>query len=153
MASFRLNGQERTISDSEDTPLLYALRNSFGLNGPKFGCGLAQCAACTVLVDGKPNRSCVTPIKAVAGKEVVTLEGLGEPEKPHALQRAFIKEQAAQCGHCIPGMIMEAKALFDRIPTPTRAEVQAALDEHLCRCGTHNRIIRAILRASKENHA
>jgi nicotinate dehydrogenase subunit A len=153
MASFRLNGQERTISDSEDTPLLYALRNSFGLNGPKFGCGLAQCAACTVLVDGKPNRSCVTPIKAVAGKEVTTLEGLGDPEKPHALQRAFIKEQAAQCGYCIPGMIMEAKALLDRNPTPTRAQVQAALDEHLCRCGTHNRIIRAILRASKENHA
>jgi nicotinate dehydrogenase subunit A len=152
MASFRLNGQERTISDSEDTPLLYALRNSFGLNGPKFGCGLAQCAACTVLVDGKPNRSCVTPIKAVAGKEVTTLEGLGDPEKPHALQRAFIKEQAAQCGYCIPGMIMEAKALLDRNPTPTRAQVQAALDEHLCRCGTHNRIIRAILRASKENH-
>jgi nicotinate dehydrogenase subunit A len=153
MASFRLNGQERTLPKDEDTPLLYALRNRFGLNGPKFGCGLAQCAACTVLVDGKPNRSCVTPLKAVAGKEVITLEGLGAPEKPHVLQRAFIEEQAAQCGYCIPGMIMQAKALLDNNPAPSRAQIQSALDPHLCRCGTHNRIIRAILRAAKERQA
>src|SRR4051812_14556698 len=151
MSNFRLNGVERAIPEGEEgrAPLLYVLRNHFGLNGPKFGCGLAQCAACTVLVDGKAVPSCITSLSSVAGKEVLTPEGLGTPEKPHPIQSAFIKEQAAQCGYCIPGMMMEAKALLDQNPSPNRQQIQSALDRHLCRCGTHNRIIRAILRAAR----
>jgi nicotinate dehydrogenase subunit A len=119
------------------------------LNGAKFGCGLAQCGACTVLVDGRATRSCVTPIGTLGESEITTIEGLGTIEKPHPLQRAFIEEQAAQCGYCINGMIMTAKELLDRTPKPTEADVRAALDANLCRCGTHGRIIRAVLKAAE----
>jgi len=146
----RVNGEPRTFNVEADTPLLYVLRNDLELNGPRFGCGLSQCGACTVLVDGKPTRSCVTPIVAVGTKSVLTLEGLGTREKLHPLQKAFIEEQAAQCGYCTNGMIMAAKGLLDRTPRPTEAQVRKALAANLCRCGTHNRIVRAVLRASKE---
>jgi nicotinate dehydrogenase subunit A len=145
-----VNGQRRTVPAAPDTPLLYVLRNDLELNAAKFGCGLGQCGACTVLVDGSPLRSCMAPISAVAGKEILTLEGLGTEARPHALQRAFIAEQAAQCGYCIPGMMMAAKALLDRTPHPGEAEIRHALAGNLCRCGTHDRIVRAIQRAAKE---
>ncbi len=132
-----------------DTPLLYVLRNDLGLNAAKFGCGLGQCGACTVLVDGAPVRSCVTPIGALGQAEVTTLEGLGTAERPHPLQTAFIEEQAVQCGYCIPGMIMLAKALLDRNAQAGEAEVRLALAGNLCRCGTHNRIVHAILKAAQ----
>jgi nicotinate dehydrogenase subunit A len=148
--SLKVNGATRSVPAEPDTPLLYVLRNDFELNGAKFGCGLAQCGACTVLVNGQATRACVTPIEQLAGAEIVTLEGLGSLEKPHVLQRAFIAEQAAQCGYCINGMIMTAKALLDRNPKPTEHDVREALAANLCRCGTHNRIVRAILRAADE---
>jgi nicotinate dehydrogenase subunit A len=144
----RVNGTAHDVSAEPDTPLLYVLRNELSLNGPKFGCGLGQCGACTVHVDGAPRRSCVTAVSAVAGKDVVTLEGLGTPERPHPLQQAFIDEQAAQCGYCINGMIMRAAALLARTPRPSRNEVLSAMDANLCRCGTHMRILRAIERAA-----
>jgi nicotinate dehydrogenase subunit A len=146
--SLKVNGVSRPVPAEPDTPLLYVLRNDLALNGTKFGCGLAQCGCCTVLVDGNPVRSCVTPIAAVEKSEVTTLEGLGSREKPHPLQQAFIDEQAAQCGYCISGMIMSAKALLDRNPHPSEADIRAALAGNLCRCGTHNRIIRAVQRAA-----
>lgn len=146
---FRVNGTTRTINVEPDTPLLYILRNDFELNGPRFGCGLSQCGACTVIVDGKAVRSCVTPAAAVAGKPVTTLEGLGARDKLHPLQKAFIEEQAAQCGYCANGMIMTAKTLLDKNPRPTEAQIRKALAANLCRCGTHNRIVRAIQRAAK----
>ena len=148
--SLKVNGAVRSVPAEPDTPLLYVLRNDLALNGAKFGCGLAQCGACTVLVNGQATRSCVTPIDTLAGAEIVTLEGLGTAEKPHALQRAFIAEQAAQCGYCINGMIMTAKALLDRNPRPSERDVREALAANLCRCGTHNRIVRAIMRAADE---
>jgi nicotinate dehydrogenase subunit A len=148
--SLKVNGVTRSVPAEPDTPLLYVLRNDLELNGAKFGCGLAQCGACTVQVDGKAVRSCVAEIGALANAEIVTLEGLGTLDKPHPLQRAFIAEQAAQCGYCISGMIMSAKALLDRNPRPQESEVRDALAANLCRCGTHNRIIRAVLRASRE---
>jgi nicotinate dehydrogenase subunit A len=148
--SLKVNGTTRSVPAEPDTPLLYVLRNDLELNGAKFGCGLAQCGACTVLVDGKAVRSCVTPIDSVANAEVTTLEGLGTVEKPHPLQRAFIEEQAVQCGYCINGMIMSAKALLDRNPNPSESDVRQALAANLCRCGTHNRIVRAVLRAANE---
>src|SRR6266849_10045435 len=147
--SVRVNGERKTLSVDADTPLLYVLRNDFGLNGLKFGCGLAQCGACTVLVGGKPVRSCVTPMSAVKGP-VTTLEGLGTLDKLHPLQRAFIEEQACQCGYCSNGMIMAAKALLDGNPRPSEREIKQALNEHLCRCASHNRIVRAVQRAAKE---
>ena len=147
--ALRVNGALRNVNAEPDTPLLYILRNDLELNGPKFGCGLAQCGACTVLVDGKPVRSCVTPVSAVKGR-VTTIEGLGTPEKLHPLQRAFIEEQACQCGFCGNGMVMSAKALLERKPKPTENEIKQALNGHLCRCASHNRIVRAVLRASKE---
>jgi nicotinate dehydrogenase subunit A len=146
-----VNGAARTVNVEPDTPLLYILRNDLGLSGPRFGCGLSQCGACTVLLEGKATRSCVLPVSAAAGKPVLTLEGLGTREQPHALQRAFMEEQAAQCGYCTNGMIMTAKAFLDRTPRPTEAQVRKALAANLCRCGTHNRIVRAVLRASKES--
>jgi nicotinate dehydrogenase subunit A len=149
--SLKVNGVSRSVPAEPDTPLLYVLRNDLELNGAKFGCGLSQCGACTVLVDGKAVRSCVTPIGAVARSEITTVEGLGTVDKPHALQRAFIEEQAAQCGYCINGMIMSAKELIDRNPRPSEQDVRAALAGNLCRCGTHNRIIRAVLRAAQAN--
>lgn len=148
--SLKVNGAMRSVPAEPDTPLLYVLRNDLELNGAKFGCGLAQCGACTVLVDGKAVRSCVTEIGTLANAEITTLEGLGSLEKPHALQRAFIAEQAAQCGYCINGMIMSAKALLDRNPRPSEDDVRQALAANLCRCGTHNRIVKAVLRAASE---
>ena len=152
MANFtlRVNGQPRTVAVEPDTPLLCALRNDLELNGPKFGCGLAQCGACSVLVDGKEVRSCVTPVSAVARGSITTIEGLGTVEKLHPLQRAFIEEQACQCGFCGSGMVMAAKALLDRNPSPTNGDVRQALNGHLCRCASHNRIVRAVQRAAKE---
>jgi nicotinate dehydrogenase subunit A len=147
--TLRVNGKSRTLDVEPDTPLLYVLRNDLELNGPKFGCGLAQCGACTVLVDGKPVRSCVTPVSATAKGQVTTIEGLGTPERLHPLQRAFIEEQACQCGYCGNGMVMSAKALLDRNPRPSEAQIKAALDGHLCRCASHNRIVRAVQRAAK----
>jgi nicotinate dehydrogenase subunit A len=148
-----VNGAVRTVNVEPDTPLLYILRNDLELSGPRFGCGLSQCGACTVMLEGKATRSCVLPVSAAAGKPVVTLEGLGTRDKPHALQRAFMEEQAAQCGYCTNGMIMTAKAFLDRTPQPTEAQVRKALAANLCRCGTHNRIVRAVLRASRETSA
>ena len=147
--NIKVNGAMRSVPAEPDTPLLYVLRNDLGLNGAKFGCGLAQCGACTVLVDGKPVRSCVTPIDTLGQSEITTLEGLGTLERPHPLQVAFMTEQAAQCGYCIAGMIMAAKALLDRNPQPSDAEVRQGLAENLCRCGTHNRVVRAVLRAAQ----
>jgi nicotinate dehydrogenase subunit A len=148
--SLKINGASRPVAAEPDTPLLYVLRNDAELNGAKFGCGLAQCGACTVLIDGKATRSCVTEIGSIGAAEIITLDGLGSLEKPHALQRAFIAEQAAQCGYCISGMIMSAKALLDANPRPSEAEVRAGLAGNLCRCGTHNRIVAAVLRAASE---
>jgi nicotinate dehydrogenase subunit A len=145
-----VNGTRRTVSVDSGTPLLYVLRNDLELSAPRFGCGLSQCGACTVLVDGKATRSCVFPVDAAAGRKVTTLEGLSAGSSLHPLQRAFVAEQAAQCGYCSNGMIMTAKALLDRVPQPTEAQVRKALGANLCRCGTHNRIVRAVLRASKE---
>ena len=147
----KVNGVSSSVPAEPDTPLLYVLRNDLELNGAKFGCGLAQCGACTVLIDGKVTRSCVTPVGAVATSEITTIEGLGSIANPHPLQTAFIEEQAAQCGYCTNGMIMAAKELLDRNPQPNEADVRAALASNLCRCGTHNRIIRAVLRATRTN--
>jgi nicotinate dehydrogenase subunit A len=149
--NLKVNGVSSSVAAEPDTPLLYVLRNDLELNGAKFGCGLAQCGACTVLIDGKATRSCVTPISAVATSEITTIEGLGSIANPHPLQTAFIEEQAAQCGYCTNGMIMAAKELLDRTPQPSEADVRAALATNLCRCGTHNRIIRAVLRAARTN--
>ena len=148
--TIKVNGASRAVPAEPDTPLLYVLRNDFALNGAKFGCGLAQCGSCTVLIDGKPVRSCITTIGSVGNSEVTTLEGLGTPDKPHPLQKAFIEEQAAQCGYCVSGMIMSAKELLDRNPKATEADVKEALSGNLCRCGTHNRIVGAVLRAGRE---
>jgi nicotinate dehydrogenase subunit A len=150
MISLDVNGKMHSVDVSPDTPLLYVLRNDLGLHGPKFGCGLGQCGACTVIMDGKAVRSCILPVSRAAGRKIVTLEGLGSPEKPHPLQRAFIEEQAAQCGYCSNGMIMQSKELLDRLPDPTEQEIRQALAANLCRCGTHNNIIRAVRRAARE---
>ena len=146
----RVNGKEVTV-DSWDPnqPLLYVLRNDLGLHGPRFGCGLGQCGACTVLVEGKAVPGCLTPVKQAAGKSITTLEGLGTPEKPHPVQAAFIAEQAAQCGYCSNGMIMQAKALLDKNPKPTAEQVKQGLAGAICRCGTHTRIVKAVMRASR----
>jgi nicotinate dehydrogenase subunit A len=147
--AFQLNGKPARVRvDDPEMPLLYALRDDLGLRGPRFGCGLGQCGACTVNVDGEAVRSCVTPVSAVARKRVLTLEGLGTPEKPHPLQKAFIEEQAVQCGYCINGMIMQAKAMLDSNPHPTAEQIKQELSQNLCRCGTHLRIVRAIQRAA-----
>ena len=149
--TLNINGTRRTAPGAApNTPLLYVLRNDFELNAAKYGCGASQCGACTVLVDGRAVRSCVTPASAVLKSEIVTLEGLGTADKLHALQKAFIEEQAAQCGYCTAGMIMQAKALLDLTPKPSDADIVEALAGNLCRCGTHNRIVRAIKRAAKE---
>ena len=143
-----VNGRGRTVSAEPDTPLLYVLRNDLALNGPKFGCGLAQCGACTVHLDGDAVRSCATPISAAAGRSVTTLEGLAPPRGIHPLQQAFIEEQAAQCGYCIGGIIMTAAALLKKTPRPSDDEIRSALAGNLCRCGTHMRILRAIRRVA-----
>ena len=145
-----VNGRSHAVRvDDPQMPLLYALRNDLELHGPRFGCGLGQCGACTVHVDGRPVRSCAFPVSQAAGKTILTLEGLGTPEKPHPLQQAFIEEQAVQCGYCINGMIMQAKALLDENRKPTEAQIRQALAGNLCRCGTHVRIVRAVKRASE----
>ncbi len=143
-----VNGAQREVDVEPDTPLLYVLRDALGLRGPKFGCGLAQCGACTVHVDGAETRSCVLPVEAVSGA-VTTLEGLGSTRNPHPLQRAFIEEQAVQCGYCINGMIMTAAALLAQTKSPSEAEIRDALAGNLCRCGTHQRIVAAVQRAAK----
>ena len=145
----RVNGRERTVESADpDQPLLYVLRNALGLHAAKFGCGLGQCGACTVLIEGKAVRSCQTTVADSAGKSITTLEGLGSPEQPHPLQAAFIAEQAPQCGYCISGMIMTAAALIARNPKPSEADVRAELDANLCRCGSHVRVVRAVVRAT-----
>jgi len=144
-----VNGKAEVLQTEDPTmPLLYALRNQLGLHGMHFGCGLAQCGACTVHYNGEPLRSCVMPVSAAAGARIVTLEGLGTPEKPHPLQQAFVDEQAAQCGYCINGMIMQAAGLLANTPNPTEAQVREALAANLCKCGTHVRILRAVMRAA-----
>jgi nicotinate dehydrogenase subunit A len=150
--SLNVNGKRVSISyDDPQMPLLYALRDNLGLHGPRFGCGLGQCGACTVHIDGTAVRSCVTPIDTVTDKQkVVTLEGLGSPQKPHPVQKAFIDEQAAQCGYCINGMIMETAALLAKNKKPSEADIKNALANNLCRCGTHARIVRAVKRASAQ---
>jgi nicotinate dehydrogenase subunit A len=150
LAPTPLSVNGRTVSvrvDDPDTPLLYVLRNELGLHAPRFGCGLGQCGACTVHIDGAAVRSCITPLSAVSGK-IVTLEGLGTDAQPHPLQRAFIAEQAVQCGYCINGMIMQSAALLARNPKPSEQQVKAELANNLCRCGTHLRIVRAVMRAA-----
>ena len=147
--TLRVNGSTRTVNAEPDAALLYILRNDLELNGPKFGCGLAQCGACTVLIDGKPVRSCVTPISAAKGA-ITTIEGLGTIDKLHPLQKAFIEEQACQCGYCGNGMVMSAKALLEKNPRPSDAQIKQALNGHLCRCAWHNRIVRAVQKAAKE---
>jgi len=146
--SLRVNGKSQAIDVEPDMPLLYALRNDLKLNGPKFGCGLSQCGACTVIMDGNAIRSCVTPVSAAQNKPVTTLEGLGNVKKMHKIQQAFVDEQAAQCGYCINGMIMSTKALLDKNPKPSDPQIKEALAGNLCRCGTHIRILRAVKRAS-----
>jgi nicotinate dehydrogenase subunit A len=141
-----VNGRPETVDVDASTPLLYVLSDELALNGPKFGCGLGQCGACTVIVKGQAIRSCVTPVTAVAGGEITTLEGLGTPEKPHPLQQAFIEEQAAQCGFCLSGVILAAKALVDRTPRPTDEQIQQALSGVLCRCFAHARMFAAVKR-------
>ncbi len=148
--TLNVNGQTREVAADADTPLLYALRNDLALNGAKFGCGLAQCGACTVNIDGTAVRSCVTPIGSLDGKSVTTLEGIGTLEKMHPLQKAFIAEQAAQCGYCTSGMTMSAKALLESNRKASDAEIRQAMAGNLCRCGSHPRIVRAIKRAAKE---
>jgi nicotinate dehydrogenase subunit A len=149
MVKLTVNGREHDVSADPDTPLLYVLRDELALNGAKFGCGLGQCGACTVMVDGKAVFSCVTPILLLEDKQVTTVEGLGTLDNPGPMQRAFLEEQAAQCGYCIPGMMMRAQALLQNNPLVSDADIRAALQPNLCRCGTHMRILRAVKRAAR----
>ena len=144
-----VNGVATSVTADLDTPLLDVLRNHLGLKGTKFGCGLEQCGCCMVLIDGKPEKSCGKPLSAVAGKAIVTIEGLGKPDLPHPLQQAFLEEQAGQCSYCLPGILISAKALLDRNISPSRMEIAEALDDNICRCGSHNRIMRAVARAAE----
>ena len=147
--AFTVNGKPVSVSPaSDETPLLAVLRDDLGLKGTRFGCGLEQCGCCMVLIDGKPEKSCAKPVWSIAGKNVVTVEGLGTPERPHPLQRAFLDLQAGQCGYCLSGILISAKALLDANPKPTRAEIAAALDGNICRCGSHNRILKAVEKAA-----
>ena len=147
--SLKVNGRDVQVTAMADTPLLYILRNDLQLNGPKYGCGLGECGACTVIMDGVAARSCVIPLAGAEGREAVTLEGLGSSNEPHPVQQAFIAEQAAQCGYCMNGMIMTAKALLDRNPNPSLDDIRRALSGNLCRCGTHVEILRAVQRAAR----
>jgi len=146
--TIRVNGEDHRVAADPSTPLLYVLRSEMGLKGPKFGCGLSECGACTVQLDGRPVRACVTPVSSVAGRAVTTLEGLGSAAHPHPLQTAFIRQQAAQCGYCISGMILESEAFLRSTPRPSDAQIKSALAGHLCRCGTHYRIVRAVKQAA-----
>jgi nicotinate dehydrogenase subunit A len=149
MVNLKVNGTAHQVEADPTTPLLYVLRNDLNLHGAKFGCGLGQCGSCTVMVDGEAVLSCVIPIMLVEGREITTVEGLGTIDAPGPMQRAFIEEQAAQCGYCIPGMMMRAQALLQKNPNATEAEIRAGLEPNLCRCGTHMRILRAIMRAGE----
>ena len=151
MTSYKLNinGTVRATEADSDTPLLYVLRDNLGLQGPKYGCGLGQCGACTVLINGEAVRSCTLPVNRVKSGKVVTLEGLGTPEKPHPVQQAFIAEQAVQCGYCINGMVMQSVAFLAKTAHPSEAQITQALANNLCRCGTHTRIIKAVQRAAE----
>ena len=149
MMTLDVNGQPHAVDDDPDTPLLYVLRDTLGLHGAKFGCGLGQCGACTVMIDSRAALSCITPISAVGNRRVTTVEGLGTAERPGPMQRAFIEEQAAQCGYCIPGMMMRAQALLASTPQPSDEDIRRALEPNLCRCGTHMRILRAVGRAAR----
>lgn len=146
---FILNGKPVSLAIDPATPLLDALRNHANLRGARYGCGLEQCGACMVLIDGKPEYSCAREVGSIAGRAVVTIEGIGTADNPHPIQLAFLEEQAGQCGYCLSGIIVSTKALLDRNPNPSRAEIVAALDKHLCRCGTHTRIIAAVQRAAR----
>ena len=148
--TLQVNGQTRVVQADAETPLLYALRNDLGLIGTRYGCGLGQCGSCTVIIDGKPVQSCDLPVSAAVGKQITTVEALGTDKDLHPLQRAFIAEQAAQCGYCASGILMAAKALLDANKDPSDGEIRAALEGNLCRCGTHGRILRAIKRAAQE---
>ena len=142
--AFTVNGKPVSVAADGDTPLLDVLRNHLGLVGSKFGCGLEQCGSCLVLIDGQPEKSCGKSLSTVAGKKVLTIEGLGTPERPHPLQQAFLDEQAGQCGYCLAGILIAAKALLDRDPAPSRRDIALALDGNICRCGSHVRILRAV---------
>jgi nicotinate dehydrogenase subunit A len=148
MITLIVNGVTRSVDVESDTPLLYVLRDNLGVTGPKYGCGVAQCGSCTVLVDGEAKRSCVVPVGTVAGAAVTTVEGLGTPQQLHPIQAAFVEEQAAQCGYCTAGMVMSAKALLDKKPKPSEIEIREALAGNLCRCGSHLRVVRAVQRAA-----
>jgi nicotinate dehydrogenase subunit A len=146
---FSVNGKPVSVAlDNEDTPLLDVLRNDLGLMGTRFGCGLEQCGCCMVLIDGQPEKCCAKPVSSIAGKNVTTVEGLGTPDAPHPLQQAFLDEQAGQCGYCLSGILISAKALLAVNPSPTRTEIALALDGNICRCGSHNRILRAVEKAA-----
>ena len=147
--SLKVNGKTHDVEAEPDTPLLYVLRDNLELHGPKFGCGLGQCGACTVIIDGSAARSCVIPVSKVGDRAITTLEGLGSTQKPHPVQQAFIDEQAVQCGYCINGMIMTSAAFLARNKNPSEADIKRALADNLCRCGTHVRIVRAVKRAAK----
>jgi nicotinate dehydrogenase subunit A len=148
---FTVNGKPVSVSlGNEETPLLNVLRNELGLMGTRFGCGLEQCGCCMVLIDGEPEKSCGKPVWSIAGKTVTTIEGLGSPERPHPLQQAFIDEQAGQCGYCLAGILISAKGLLEKNPSPTRKEIALALDDNICRCGSHNRIMRAVEKAAAQ---
>jgi len=147
--SLIVNGSAVSVSADADTPLLDVLRNHLGLTGTKFGCGQEQCGCCMVLIDGHPEKSCGKALSTVSGKAITTIEGLGTPDRPHALQRAFLDEQAGQCGYCLAGILISAKALLDRNPSPSRAEIATALDDNICRCGSHVRILRAVERGAR----
>jgi nicotinate dehydrogenase subunit A len=149
LLSLKVNGQTHNFDIDPTTPLLYVLSDDLGLQGPKFGCGLGQCGSCTVLVKGQAVRSCITPVESVQGVEIITLEGLGTVEKPHPIQKAFIEEQAAQCGFCLNGVILTAKAFLDKNPKATEKEIQEGMSRVLCRCFTHTRMLRAIGRAKQ----
>ena len=149
LISLKVNGTTRMVDTDPTTPLLYVLRNDLDQHGPRFGCGLSQCGACTVILDGRAVRSCSVPVSTIGNRAITTLDGLGTPEKPHPLQAAFIEEQAAQCGYCMNGILMTAKVLLDKNPNPSDLEIKRALDPILCRCGSHLRVIRAIKRAGR----
>src|ERR1700687_5594122 len=148
--SLKVNGKSHSVEADPECPLLYVLRDDAGMNNPRFGCGLGQCGACTVLVNQVPTRSCVLPVSRAVGKDIVTLEGLGTPENPHAVQKAFIEEQAFQCGYCLNGWVLTAKALLDKNPHPTDSELRTAFESLVCRCGSHMRIFDAVRRAAGE---
>lgn len=148
--TLNVNSHKQSVEIAPETPLLYALRNDLKFNGPKFGCGLSQCGACTVHIDGEVARACVTPVSAAAGKKITTVEGLGTADKPHPVQAAFIAEQAGQCGYCLNGMVMATAALLKANKDPSDAEIRAALNGNLCRCGSHMRILRAVKRAARD---